>query len=132
MSAQVDYLDGRDWLTGERKTLLTPPEFLIESDQEMNDVLAEHAEAMLVAEVRIERHRDAVLSAAIGALREIIEEAEQGFYPERAIRAAAADLIIPHLGAQLRAARALIPADADPQALLRIDTALAAAGLAPT
>lgn len=131
MSAQVDYADGRDWLTGEPVTLLPAIEgsgrpFTISLDGEMVGAAA----AILAAEDRQDRHRSAVLDAAIGALREILAEAEQGFFPDRAIQAAAADLIIPHLGAQLRAARALIPADADPDALVRIDTALAAAGLA--
>lgn len=131
MSARADYNDGRDWLTGEPVTLLPPIDQIIAANApRIEDRIAVQAEQILAAEGRQERHRGAVLDAAIGALEEIIADAEQGYFPDRAIQAASADLVIRHLGAQLRAARELIPAHADPAALIRIDTALAAAGLA--
>lgn len=131
MSTQVDYNDGRDWMTGDPLTLLPPIDLIIAANApRTEDTIALHADQIIDAEDRQDRHRSAVLDAAIGALEEIIADAEQGFYPDRAIQAASADLVIRHLGAQLRAARELIPADADPAALVRIDTALAAAGLA--
>lgn len=131
MSARADYADGRDAVSGDLVTLVPSPDL----PEHFSDAIASHnfeaqADAILSGEERESRQRDRKLSAAIGALRALIREAEDGdgLAAGRVIQAATADLIVGLLCDQLRAARALIPLDAAAPEIARINAALAAAG----
>lgn len=134
MSAQVDYRDGCDAVSGEPISLVPvldpPPHF---TDCRSDDRPARAHGCVVDAEDRFERHRAAKLNAAIGVMRALIVDAESGdgLAASRLVQAASADLIIPLLGEQLKRAKDLIPGHVDNEpARHRIEAALAAAGIA--
>jgi hypothetical protein len=134
MRAAVDYRDGRDAVSGEPVSLIIPrleePATFV--GETMDDYLERQAEDAIAAETRLEDLRERRLTAAISTLKGLIADAEDGDgrAASKVEQAAASDLIIDLLATQLRAAKALIPLDSGAPEILRIDAALAAAGLA--
>jgi hypothetical protein len=129
MSAQVDYRDGRDAVSGEPVSLVPAP-YQPEhfTDRRSDEYFQRQIEAALSLEDRHDRLRTAKLNAAIATLAKLIRDAQDGdgIACSRVVEAASSDLIIALLTELLQQAKAFIP-ESDP-ARLRIDAALIAAG----
>jgi len=130
MRTQVDYRDGRDPVSGDPICLVPMTDRTDHfTDCNPDDRFADQAERVIAEEERQDRLRALKLKAAVGTLKDIIADAEMGFHPDRAVQAASSDLIIAMLAERLRAACKLLPPGNEAE-VLRIETALAAAGAA--
>jgi len=114
---------------GERKSLIPsyPATRAARSMADMDRHFSETAETAIRQEERVDAHRDRVLSAAIGVLKEITDNAERGINPDACFQAASVDLMTAYFAGVLQAARISIAASG--QSTDQIDAALAICGV---